>query len=102
MISQVKIFDKNVSLQLFIQFNILDNVSNGVIFNNSCSKNSRGIRLSYQSNNNTVLGNNASNNYNAGIYLKSNSDNNTILENLCEFNGLAIYLWSGCDNNIIT
>ncbi|MFX0104714.1 MAG: NosD domain-containing protein [Candidatus Hodarchaeota archaeon] len=82
----------------------LDNVSNGFLFNNTCSGNGRGIRLNQQSNNNIVLGNNVSNNKHAGIYLRYNCENNIISENVCKHSseGHGIYFRSDCINNTLT
>ncbi len=102
----------------------LNNVTNGVVINNTCYSNFRGInvRKSYNniisgniannniedgiylwySNINTVSGNTANNNGDSGIMLHDNSNNNIISGNTANNNyENGIYLWI-CNNNTIS
>lgn len=77
----------------------LSNCTNGMLVDNTCSKNGYGIELWYSSNN-TLDGNNCSNN-GMGMYFYSSS-NNTLVNNTCNSNvdGMFFYLWNN-DNIVI-
>ena len=78
-----------------------DNVTNAVIFNNTCSNNGYdGILLMTGSNNNTIDTTKATNNGHYGIYLYDHCDNNTIIGNDASENDDGIYLYAS-DNNTI-
>ena len=80
----------------------LDNVANGQLINNNCSKNAvNGITLMNGCMNNTVFKNIVNNNY-QGICLDTNCNNNTIANNSACNNGfIEICLNTNCNYNKI-
>ena len=77
----------------------LNNVNNSVLFNNTCSSNYYGIRLTY-SYNNTIVENVANNNNFDGIILEW-SDKNTVSENTASNNSYyGIFLWISENNTL--
>ena len=105
----------------------LDNVTNGILKENNCSYNDRGIFLNNDCDFNNISGNYATNNDNSGIFFGTDSDFNNITDNIainnaqtgiffdtdCDFNNITensaynnskngIYLEDECDNNTIS
>ena len=75
----------------------LTNVTNGIITNNTCSTNYKGIYLEI-SDNNTISGNIINNNIDDGIYIWYSSDN-TVSGNIINDNADdGVYLHDNCDN----
>ncbi len=79
------------------------NVTNGMIFNNTCSNNGNaGILLMTGSNNNTIINNTFYENIDAGIYLYDDCSNNSIVYNKIKKCYYGIYLSGDSNDNTIS